>query len=153
MPWNLLFKCVLPLCQILGQTYIYNKSYDIYVVFVRSPCLKMDVCRVHISNRRWWSFILIVYRDGWKVWGWSRVDIYPLYGPWMSGSRIWPLLPPLIWGANGDLMASSACFYQISSLGELLYSIWRACAPFWIILGGFPCGTWCFPPLKEACPT
>ena len=113
----------------------------------------MDVCRVQISNGRWWSFILIVYRDGWKVWGWCRVDICLLYGPWLFGSRIWPLLPTLIWGANSNLMASSDSFHPISSLGQMLYGIWRACAPFRIVLGGFPCQPWCFPPMKEACLT
>ena len=41
-----------------------NKVGQIQIVFVRSPCLKMDMCRVQISNGRWWSFMPIVYRDG-----------------------------------------------------------------------------------------
>ena len=30
MIWNSWFECVPPLCQILGRTDVYNKSYDIY---------------------------------------------------------------------------------------------------------------------------
>ena len=130
-----------------------NKVEQIQIEFIRSPCLKTDICRVQIPNGRWWPFILIVYRDGWKVWGWSQANICPLYGRWVLGSRIWLPLAPWFTGADGAPMACSTHLSQISSLGKLLYGIWRACAPFQNILGGFPRRTWCFPPMKEVCPT
>ena len=107
------------------------------------------MCRVQIPNGRWWSFILIVYRDGWKVWGWSQANICPLYGPRVMGSRIWPSAGTHIFGSRQCSNSSSAHLSQISSLEKLLYGIWRACEPFRNILGGFPWRTWCFPPSYE----
>ena len=68
------------------------------------------MCRVQIPNGRWWPFILIVYRDGWKVWGWYQANICPLYGRWVLGSRISPSAGTLIYGSrrwSNDVFCSS----------------------------------------------
>ena len=69
-------------------------------------------------------------------------DVRPIFarpmGVGCRGAGFGLPLTPRFTEADSAPMTCSAHLSQISSLGKLLYGIWRACAPFRNILGGFP---------------